>query len=99
MGTRRPPKLVFSSVAARLKTFLGRHHLDHGGVELAAWMALAAVLALGALAGIGWIAGYLRLGRILERADWVWFPLALAGQAVAYVGYALAYREVARVED
>src|SRR5438128_482343 len=83
----------------RLRDWSGRHHLDHGGVELAAWIALAAVLALGALAGIGWIAGYLSLGRILATADWVWFPIALVAEVVAYVGYALAYREVARVED
>src|SRR5581483_2297404 len=59
------------SIAARVRRFGARHHLDHGGVELAAWMALGAVLALG----------------------------ALAGEALAYLGYTLAYREVARVED
>src|SRR5439155_10484317 len=29
---------------------------------------------------------------------WLWFPVAFAGEAVAYLGYTLAYRELTRAE-
>jgi uncharacterized membrane protein YbhN (UPF0104 family) len=66
--------------------------------KLAALLVLAAALALGALGGVAWAAGFGSVAHVLLHPRWGWFPIAVAGQAVAYVGYALAYREVARAE-
>jgi uncharacterized membrane protein YbhN (UPF0104 family) len=78
---------------------VARHGLPAGKAEGAALLLLAAGLALGALVGVAWAAGFYRVAAELKHpAPW-WFLAALAGEAVAYVGYALAYREVARVES
>jgi hypothetical protein len=34
----------------------------------------------------------------LVYPHWYWLPIALAGEIIAYAGYTLAYREVARAE-
>jgi uncharacterized membrane protein YbhN (UPF0104 family) len=83
----------------RLHTWLRRHHLEHGRWELAFSIALGGLLAFGALAGVAWVADFDTLGQLLSRPDWAWFPVALGLEAAAYLGYALAYREIARVED
>ena len=83
----------------RLHTWLRRHHLEHGRWELTFSIALGALLAFGALAGVAWVADFDTLGRLLSRPDWDWFPIALGAEAAAYLGYTLAYREIARVED
>ena len=82
----------------RLFSWLRRPHLEHGRREVMISVAVAGGLALGALVAVGWLAGYGKLGPLFRTADWVWFPVALAGEAVAYVGYTLAYREFARME-
>jgi uncharacterized membrane protein YbhN (UPF0104 family) len=64
-----------------------------------ALMVLAAgVLSLGALVGVASTVGFGRVGRQLLHPHWVWVPVALACELVAYLGYTLAYREVARAE-
>ena len=83
----------------RLHVWLRRHHLEHGRWEFSLSIALGALLAFGALAGVAWAADFDTLGRFLARPDWSWFPVALGCEAAAYLGYTLAYREVARVED
>ncbi len=83
----------------RLHTWLRRHHLEHGRFELGLSIALGALLAFGALACVAWVADFDTLGRVLSRPDWDWFPIALGAEVAAYLGYTLAYREVARVED
>jgi uncharacterized membrane protein YbhN (UPF0104 family) len=62
-------------------------------------VACAALLAFCALIGIAWAAGFEEVWQRLIYPHWVWLPVALAGELVAYVGYTLAYREVARAED
>lgn len=83
----------------RLFSWLRRPHIEHGRRELVVSAAIAAGLAFGALVAIGWLAGFDTLGPVFLRADWVWFPIALGGEALAYLGYTLAYRELARVEN
>lgn len=85
-----------------LKTALNwlrpKGHFDHGTWELVVFIALGLALALGTTIGVAWAAGF---GEVLHRLAHprpLWIPLALAGQVVAYIGYMLAYREVARVE-
>jgi uncharacterized membrane protein YbhN (UPF0104 family) len=59
----------------------------------------ALVLAIGAIGLIGEVASYHRMARALTEAHDVWLVGCLVGEALAYVGYILAYRDVARVGD
>ena len=59
----------------------------------------ALVLAIGAVGLIGEVADYHRVTRALSRAHHIWLVGCLAGEALAYLGYILAYRDVARVGD
>jgi uncharacterized membrane protein YbhN (UPF0104 family) len=59
---------------------------------------VAAVLAFAALLGVAWAAGFSRVWRLLHHPGWTWLGLAVAAEAIAYVGYTLAYREVVRAE-
>jgi uncharacterized membrane protein YbhN (UPF0104 family) len=71
----------------------GRRH-----ARLALLLALAGALSLGASLGVAWAAGF---GSVLEHLQGIrfwWFAAALGAEVLAYVGYMLAYREVARVE-
>ncbi|HZT16400.1 MAG TPA: lysylphosphatidylglycerol synthase domain-containing protein [Gaiellaceae bacterium] len=66
---------------------------------MTALVAVAAALAAGALVGLAWTVGF---GAVLHRLihpHWFWLWIAIAGEAVAYVGYTAAYREVATAED
>src|SRR5690349_7699217 len=73
-----------------------RSHLDHTPRELVSFIALGAALAFAALLGVSWAAGFSAVAHRLNAVDWIWIPIALAAEAVAYIGYVLAYREVAR---
>jgi uncharacterized membrane protein YbhN (UPF0104 family) len=75
-----------------------RSHLDHTPRELVSFIALGASLAVAALLGVSWAAGFGAVAHRLNAVDWIWIPIALGAEAVAYIGYMLAYREVARVE-
>src|SRR5256885_312148 len=81
------------------RPFGGRTHLDGRPHELAAFIALGAALSATAIVGVAWAAGFGAVGERLRQVDASWLPLALAAEVLAYVGYVLAYREVARVED
>jgi len=59
---------------------------------------LAAVLAAAALTGLAWTVGVVKVLSALVRPHWLWFPPAVGGELVAYLGYIAAYREVARAE-
>lgn len=62
-------------------------------------LVVAAVgLAGGALAALGAASSYRRLLGAFEHASWWWVPLCALGEAVAYGGYVLAYREVGRAD-
>ncbi|PWU24429.1 MAG: hypothetical protein C5B48_06335 [Candidatus Rokuibacteriota bacterium] len=78
----------------RIGTILreGRHEL------LALFVALAAVAALAALVGVSWAAGWDAVLDRLRKPQPEWFAVALGAEVLAYAGYVLAYREVARVE-
>lgn len=61
-------------------------------------IAVAGALAAAALIGVAWAAG---VGEVLHRLvhpRWLWLGVAVAGEFVAYLGYTVAYREVARAE-
>jgi uncharacterized membrane protein YbhN (UPF0104 family) len=67
--------------------------------RLAVLVAAAAVLTFGAFTGLAWWAGFVQVYHRFVHVHWWWVPVALACELVAYVGYIVAYREVARAED
>jgi uncharacterized membrane protein YbhN (UPF0104 family) len=77
----------------------GRTHLNRRPRELAAFIALGAALSTAAVAGVSWAAGFGAVADRLRHVDARWLPLAIGAEVLAYIGYVLAYREVARVED
>src|SRR2546423_1574534 len=84
----------------RLRRRFSKHdHFSVGPHELAGFVALGALLSATALVGVAWAAGFGAVAERMRHVDAVWLPVALAAEALAYVGYVLAYREVTRVED
>ncbi|HZQ81705.1 MAG TPA: hypothetical protein VFB25_06995 [Gaiellaceae bacterium] len=79
----------------RLLAGVRAHHLEYGKRHVLSFIALGAALACAALAGVAWAAGFEKVGDLLRTPDWKWFPIAVAGEVAAYIGYTLAYREVA----
>jgi uncharacterized membrane protein YbhN (UPF0104 family) len=67
--------------------------------RLTIFVVVAAALASGALFGVAWAAGLHEVLTGLAHPRWSWLGLAVAGEAVAYLGYTAAYREVARAEN
>ena len=67
--------------------------------RLAFVVAAAGVLTFGAFTGLAWWAGFVAVYHRLIHVHWWWAAVALGAEAVAYVGYIVAYREVARAED
>lgn len=60
-------------------------------------LVVAAVLVAGAAGLIGRITDFGKMTRAASEAQLVWLPVCLAGELLAYLGYLLAYRDVARV--
>jgi len=61
--------------------------------------AAATVLAASAAIGLADMAGYTRLTHAVSRLDPTMMTICFVGQLVAYLGYVLAVRDMARVED
>jgi uncharacterized membrane protein YbhN (UPF0104 family) len=66
--------------------------------RLLALVLIAAALAAGALIGLTWVAGVNEVLVGLAHPRWLWLGVAVAGEVVAYLGYTVAYREVASAE-
>lgn len=73
-------------------------HLERHLAQHALLIGIGAALALGAAVGIAWAAGFGRVLDVLRDADPVWLPVAFGMELVAYIGYVIAYREVARLQ-
>jgi uncharacterized membrane protein YbhN (UPF0104 family) len=73
--------------------------MDRTRAESLAFVLATTVIALGTLFAVTWVAGFGHVAARLQAVDPVWFASALGAQALAYVGYVFAYREVARVEQ
>jgi uncharacterized membrane protein YbhN (UPF0104 family) len=72
-------------------------HLERHPLQHALLVAVGAALAVGASVGVAWAAGFDRVADRLQHLDPVWLPVAFGMEAAAYLGYTVAYREVARV--
>src|SRR5581483_6236635 len=74
--------------------------LDHLFVRhrMALIVAGAALLAFGAMFGLSWAAGFANIAHRFLGVRWTWVPIALGAEALSYLGYIVAYREVTRAE-
>ena len=54
-------------------------------------------IGLATLDAVAWAAGFDRVTARLGDLNPIWFLVAFGAQALAYVGYVFAYREIARV--
>jgi uncharacterized membrane protein YbhN (UPF0104 family) len=93
---------VLSHPSPKLKSALSwlrpKGHFNHAPGEVILFVAVGVALAIGTTVAVAWAAGFGDVLHRLVHPSPVWIALALAGQMVAYFGYMLAYREVARVE-
>ena len=80
------------------RPFGGRTHLERSPREMAAFIALGAGLAAAAVVGVAWAAGFSAVAERLREVDAWWLLPAVGAEVLAYIGYVLAYRQVARVE-
>jgi uncharacterized membrane protein YbhN (UPF0104 family) len=84
----------------QLKTILRPlPHLERHPLQHLLLICVGAALALGALFGVAWAAGFEKVLDVGAGVDWVWLPTALGMEIAAYLGYTVAYREIARVEE
>ena len=60
---------------------------------------IAGALALAAAMGLADMAGYRALYDAVQDVVPTWFAVCFGGQVVAYLGYVLAVRDIARVDD
>lgn len=67
--------------------------------RLAVLVAVAGALAAGALFGLASTVGIQEALTRLAHPHWQWLVIAVGGEVLAYAGYTVAYREVARVDD
>src|SRR5579859_6194581 len=85
-------------VPRRVRRALGSSYLEQHPAHTALFVLVAAALAVGALVGLASVAGLERVFDRLQSPHWLWLPLALVATAAGYVGYIVAYREVAYAE-
>jgi uncharacterized membrane protein YbhN (UPF0104 family) len=71
-------------------------HLERDTAQHALLVLFSAGLALAAVTGISWAAGFGTVFRELRAANPNWLPIAFAMELAAYLGYVVAYRELAR---
>jgi uncharacterized membrane protein YbhN (UPF0104 family) len=100
------PRIVVVRSRARADTprvkiprpFGGRTHLERSPREMSAFILLGAALSAAAVVGVSWAAGFGAVADRLRHVDARWLPFAVGAEILAYLGYTLAYREMARVE-
>jgi hypothetical protein len=81
-----------------VRSFFSVHHLNREAKQLAGLVLLAAVLYCGAGVGMAYAAGFDAVKHRLDGAGWWWVAPAFGAVALAYGGYYLAYRCIARAE-
>jgi uncharacterized membrane protein YbhN (UPF0104 family) len=81
-----------------VSAFARRSHMERTRAESLVFVVASTLIALGTLFAVTWVAGFDPVAARLRSVNPIWFLVALGAEAVAYVGYVLSYREVARVE-
>jgi uncharacterized membrane protein YbhN (UPF0104 family) len=79
---------------------------DHGDAQIIGvnrrkallTVGVALLLTIGVISLIGHAANYHELLKAVRQADHRWLPLCLVGELIAYAGYILAYRDLARAD-
>ncbi|MEN3342978.1 MAG: putative heme transporter [Actinomycetota bacterium] len=82
-----------------ISEFARRTHIERSRTESLVFIVASSAIAIATLFAVSWVAGF---GHVLERMEAVqpiWFLVAFGAEAIAYVGYVLSYREVARVDE
>ena len=79
--------------------FARKSHMERTRAESLVFVVASTLIALGTLFAVTWVAGFGHVAARLQAVNPIWFLAALGAEAVAYVGYVLSYREVARVEQ
>ncbi len=87
------------STVGRMLWAIRAHHLDTEAGDVVFFLGLAAALSVAASLAVAWHAGFASVGDHLRHVNPFWFAVALAGAVAAHVGYLLAFREIARVDD
>jgi uncharacterized membrane protein YbhN (UPF0104 family) len=72
-------------------------HLERHPIQHALLIAFGAALAVGATVGVAWAAGFEEVLERLRHLEPLWLLAAYGAELLAYLGYAVAYRELARV--
>lgn len=75
------------------------NHLERTRFESLLFVVGSTLIALATLFAVAWAADLDIVEGLLHRIHPEWFAVAFAAEALAYVGYVLGYREVARVEE
>src|SRR5205085_9759528 len=70
-------------------------HLERDPGQHLLLIGVGAALAPGAVVGISWAAGFHQVLHDLHHVDPIWLPVAFGMEVAAYLGYVVAYREVA----
>jgi uncharacterized membrane protein YbhN (UPF0104 family) len=83
----------------RLPGLLRNNHLSRTPREASVFVIWSAVLAFAGLFAVAWLAGFVHVENQIAKLDPVWFAVAFGAQVLAYLGYMLAYREIARVDE
>jgi hypothetical protein len=95
MGGDGPTGSRWRAVLAPLRT----HHLESELRHLRLWMLVGIGLALAAGLAVAWHADFDAVAAHIRHARWYWLPFAFAGAATTQIGYTLAYREIAHVDE
>jgi uncharacterized membrane protein YbhN (UPF0104 family) len=82
----------------RIDRFVRKTHLERSPRESLVFVVGSTLLALATLFAVTWVAGFDQVAARLRAVHPIWFLVALGAETVAYIGYVLSYREVARVE-
>ena len=80
-----------------LPPFFRRTHRERTRLESLVFVVTSIAIGLATLDAVAWAAGFDRVTARLGDLNPIWFLVAFGAQALAYVGYVFAYREIARV--
>jgi uncharacterized membrane protein YbhN (UPF0104 family) len=73
--------------------------MERTRAETLVFVAASTAIALATILALAWVAGFGAVAERLQAVRPAWFAVAFAAEVLAYVGYSLGYREVARVEE